>query len=116
MKASAVSNVKGRGLIQAASLIENGKIKLLGFSWSRRAFGVDGLDNFLRQFRFFFERFFRRIATLADERAVELQISAAFIHRAARDAHVEDAAFLVNAVVVDDVELRLGERRRDFVF
>ncbi len=43
-----------------------------------------------------------------------MQPRAFFVHRAARDAHVEDAAFLVNAVIVNDVELRLGERRRDF--
>src|ERR1035441_5495247 len=79
--------------------------KLFSFSRGcRRALDVNGLNNFRGEFRFFLQRLFRGVPALADERAVELQPRAFLVHRAAVNAHVENAAFLVNAVVADDVE------------
>src|SRR5688572_23383918 len=61
---------------------------------SRRTFDVDGLDNLLGEFRFFHQRLARGLLTLADEFAVVLQPRALFVHGAALDAHIQDAAFL----------------------
>ena len=70
---------------------------------------------FLAELGFFHQRLLGGFLALADQLALELQPRAFFVHRAAVDAHVENAAFLVDAVVVNDVELGLGERRRDLV-
>ena len=53
---------------------------------------------------------------MADEFAVKLQPSAFFIHHTVLDPDIEDAAFLVDAVIVDDVKFGFGEGRSDFVF
>src|SRR5450759_3616965 len=60
----------------------------------------DRLSNFLSQLRFFHERLFRGVLPLADQLAIELQPRALLLHHAALDAHVENAAFLVNALIV----------------
>ena len=52
---------------------------------------------------------------LADQFTLELEPGAFLVHHAALDAHVQNAAFLVNAVIIQDVELGLGKRRGDLV-
>src|ERR1017187_125006 len=68
----------------------------------------NSLGDFLAQLRLFHERLFRGVLPLADQFAIELQPRALLLHHPARDAHVNDASFLVNSLVVHDVELRLG--------
>ena len=52
---------------------------------------------------------------MADEFAFELQPRPFFIDHAIGNADVDDRAFLVDAVVVNDFELRFREGRRDLV-
>ncbi len=79
------------------------------------ALGHDGGDDFLGQFGLFHQRLPGGVLALADQFALELQPRAFFLHHAVDNADVEDAAFLVDAVVVDDLELGLGKGRRDLV-
>ncbi len=58
----------------------------------------------------------RGFFSLPDQITIELQPRAFFIHDAIGDADFENTAFLVDTVIVDNVEFGLDERRRDFVF
>src|SRR5215472_9505574 len=75
------------------------------------AFGEDGVDDFLCERGFFFQRLLSGFLALADEFAFELEPCAFFVHDSVLDTRVQDAAFLVDAVVVDDIEFGFGERR-----
>ena len=55
------------------------------------------------------------VAALAHQFASELQPGPLLLDHAVLEADVQDAAFLVDAVVEDDVELGLGEGRRHLV-
>ena len=57
----------------------------------------------------------RRLFSLADQFAVELQPGALLFDHPVFDPHIQNAPFLVDAMVENDVELSFGERRGDFV-
>jgi len=59
---------------------------------------------------------FGGVLALPNQVTGKLQPRAFFLHHATFDAGVEDAAFLVDAVVVDDVEFGFGKRRGNLVF
>ncbi len=93
-----------------AVLMKNGIVKLFSGDGGRRgALDVNGRNDFLREFGFLNQRLLCGVLALTNQRAFKLQPRAFFFHCAAGDAHVENAAFLVNAVVVDNVKLGLGE-------
>ena len=65
----------------------------------------DSTNNLLRQLRRFGQRLLRRIFALADQRALELEPRALLVHHTIRDADIQDASLLVDALIEDDVEL-----------
>jgi len=73
-------------------------------------FGKYSIHNLLGECWFFGERLLRGFLALADQITLELQPRAFFVHDAVCDGHFENAAFLVDAVIIHDVELGLDER------
>ena len=61
------------------------------------------------------EEVLRGLAALAEPRLVEVEPRAGLRHDVHRDADVEQAAFLGDALAVHHVELGDAERRRDLV-
>src|SRR5712671_4854822 len=74
-------------------------------------FGHDGIDDLLRQLRFFSEGLSGGVFPLSDQFAVELQPGTLLLDHTHLDAYVQNAPLFVDAVIVDDLEFRLSERR-----
>jgi len=81
-----------------------------------RTFCQDPLNDFPAQLRFLSQGFLRGLFALADQLAIELQPGAFFLHDALFDPHLENTAFFIDAVIIDDVELCFGKGRRDLFF
>ncbi len=73
-----------------------------------------GFDFFVER-GIVFQRFLRRIAALRQLRAFVVQPGTAFLDDLFFEREIEQRAGRGNSLVIHDVELGLGERRRDFV-
>ena len=78
----------------------------------RGAFGHDRGENLVGQLGLFHQRQTGGIFALADQVAGELEPGAFFLDNAILDADFQEAAFLVDAVVVENLELGFGEGGR----
>src|SRR5437867_815254 len=91
--------------------------KFMVWPWSgrrRNAPRHDGVYDSGGQFGGFSEGFLGGLLALANQLALELKPGAFFVHHAAFDTDVQDAAFFVDAVIVNDVEFGFAEGRSDF--
>src|SRR5437016_276979 len=71
------------------------------------ALGHDGIDDLLCDVGIFDERFLGGFLALADQFAVELEPSALLVDGTLFDADIQNAPFLVDAMIVNDIELGL---------
>src|SRR5581483_1984629 len=78
--------------------------------------GHDRLDNLGGQLRPLGERLLSGFLALADKFAVELKPGPLLVDYGGFNSDVEDAAFFVDAMVINNVELGLGEGGGDLVF
>ena len=78
-------------------------------------FDHDGFYNLAGQFRLLRQCFLRRVFALADQFAIELQPGPFLVHHARLDTDIQNAAFLVDAMIVNNIELGLGKGRSDLV-
>src|SRR5688572_2832540 len=66
----------------------------------------DGFHDLFRELRLINERLASGLLALANQFTVELEPGAFLFHHAMRQAYIDDAAFLVDSVIVNDFDLR----------
>ena len=71
--------------------------------------------DFFRQFRLLSQRPAGGILALTDEFTLELNPCTLLIHGADAESHIEQRALLVDAVIEENIELRLGKRGGDLI-